>query len=144
MRRLPAILVASAIAALGASVSAEPRSAYEVIVNPGNSIATVDRQLLADAFLKKTTEWPDGETMKPVDLAPASPIRSRFSEEVIHRSVSEVKGYWQQRIFSGRDTPPPELDSDEEVVQYVLKHRGGVGYVSASAALGGARVVGVR
>jgi ABC-type phosphate transport system substrate-binding protein len=144
MRRLPAILVASAIAALGASVSAEPRPVYEVIVNPGNSIGTVDRQLLADAFLKKTTEWPDGETMKPVDLAPASPVRGRFSEEVLHRSVAEVKGYWQQRIFSGRDTPPPELDSDDEVVQYVLKHRGGVGYVSAGAALGGARVVGVR
>ena len=40
--------------------------------------------------------------------------------------------------------PPPELDSDEEVVRYVLKHQGAVGYVSGGAAIGGARIVAVR
>lgn len=145
MRGILALLTVSAIAALTAPVSGEPRPpVYEVIVNPGNSMTTVNRQLLADAFLKKTTEWPGGETVKPVDLPPGSPVRNRFSEEVIHRSVAEVKGYWQQRIFSGRDTPPPELDSDEEVVGYVMKHQGGVGYVSGGASIGGARIVGVR
>jgi hypothetical protein len=71
-------------------------------------------------------------------------VRRRFSDEVLHRSVSEVKSYWQQRIFSGRDVPPPELDTDDQVVTYVLRHAGAVGYVSAEAALNGTKVLEVR
>ena len=43
--------------------------------------------------------------------------------------------------FSGRDVPPPELESDEAVVNYVLEHRGAVGYVSGAAKVRGAKVV---
>jgi hypothetical protein len=60
---------------------------------------------------------------------------------VLKRSVLVVKTYWQQRIFSGRGIPPPELDSDALVVEYVLKHRGAVGYVSGVCELGGAKVL---
>ncbi len=95
-------------------------------------------------FLKKTTEWPSGNVVQPVDLPPSSAVRRRFSEEVLHRSVSEVKVFWQQRIFSGRDVPPPELDSDEAIVSYVLKHAGAVGYVSGHEAVGGAKAVSVQ
>jgi len=133
------------VTALSGVVSGEqPPPAYEIIVNASNSTGSVDRDFLAGAFLKKTTEWPSGEVIRPVDLPPDSPVRRRFSEEVLHRSISEVKGYWQQRIFSGRDVPPPELDSDDEVVGYVLRHPGAVGYVSGGAALNGTKVLTVR
>jgi hypothetical protein len=36
------------------------------------------------------------------------------------------------------------LDSDDEVVTYVLKHAGAVGYVSVEAKLNGAKVLTVR
>ena len=138
--------IAAALVLLGFSgtVSGEPRADYRVIVNPTNELATVDRQFLADAFLKKTTTWPHGEVIHPVDLPADSPVRRQFSDEVLHRSVSEVKGYWQQRIFSGRDVPPPELDNDEAVVAYVTKYSGAVGYVSAGASLGTTKTVVVR
>lgn len=63
---------------------------------------------------------------------------------MIKRSVEAVRSYWQQRIFSGRDVPPPELDTDEEVVRYVLKHDGAVGYVSAGADIDGLKVISVH
>jgi ABC-type phosphate transport system substrate-binding protein len=118
--------------------------AFQVIVNPGNDLTRLDRSFVEDAFLKKITTWPDGEIIKPVDLVPDSPVRRAFSHEVLNRSVEAVKGYWQQRIFSGRDVPPPELGSDEEIVDFVLKHAGGIGYVSATAKLNGCKVVVVR
>jgi ABC-type phosphate transport system substrate-binding protein len=83
-------------------------------------------------------------TIRPVDAKPASSARQRFSKDVLKRSVSSVKSYWQQLIFSGRGTPPPELDSDEAIVSYVLKHPGSIGYVSGSAELKGAKVVDVN
>jgi ABC-type phosphate transport system substrate-binding protein len=149
MRALHAIaaLLALALTLIGVTVLADGRAvpAYQVIVHPGNRVTSVDRKFLEDAFLKKITRWPDDDVViRPVDLAPGSAARRAFSEGVLNRSVEAVKGYWQQRIFSGRDVPPPELDSDEEVVRYVLKYEGAVGYISGGANPGGSKVVGVR
>jgi len=119
-------------------------AAYKVIVNPQNPNIQVERRFLLEAFLKKTTHWRHGEPIRPVDLAADSPVRRRFSQEALNRSVAAVKSYWQQSIFAGRDLPPPELDSDEAVVQYVLRYPGAIGYVSGGANLGGARALQVR
>jgi ABC-type phosphate transport system substrate-binding protein len=121
-----------------------PTPIYRIVVHPNNPKDVVDRRFLEDAFLKKITIWPSGEVIRPVDLPPDSPIRKRFTEDVLKRSVEDVKGYWQQRIFSGHDVPPPELDNDEDVVRYVVEHGGAVGYVSGSADLRGTKVIAVR
>jgi ABC-type phosphate transport system substrate-binding protein len=126
------------------SALAEPAAAFRVIVNPRNLTGSVDRKFLAQAFLKKTTQWPSGDVIKPVDLAADSPLRRAFVEEVLGRSVAAVKSYWQQMIFSGRGVPPPELESEEAVIRYVLRTPGAVGYVSAGADLHGARALPVR
>ena len=117
---------------------------FRIVVHPKNPIGQLSKEFLSDAFLKKTTRWKDGEGLRPVDLRADSSARKRFSENVLKRSVAAVRSYWAQRIFSGRGVPPPELDSDDAVVEYVLKHRGGVGYVSAGAKLGTSKVVPVQ
>jgi hypothetical protein len=117
------------------------RVAYQVIVHPNHASDTVDRLFLQDAFLKKVTLWPGGKVIRPADLLTNSPVRRQFTADVLKRSVEAVKSYWQQRIFSGRDVPPPELDTDDDVVKYVLKQEGAVGYVSGNANLNGARVL---
>ena len=150
MRRLHASLVLVALLALLLAshvVLAEPAApppAFVVIVHPRNPHQALDRSFVADAFLKKTTRWPGGDVIKPVDLPPDAAARERFSRDIVKRSVPAVKSYWQQIIFSGRDVPPPELASDELVVQYVLKHETAIGYVSGNTRLDGARTVTVR
>ena len=44
-----------------------------------------------------------------------------------------MKNYWQQLIFSGQDVPPPELKTDDEVIQYVIKNPNSIGYVSSGS-----------
>jgi ABC-type phosphate transport system substrate-binding protein len=147
-RRAVFLALVLAATALCATVFAQqrPRPApyYVVIVHPTNGNTELDRKFLEDAFLKKLTQWPSGETIRPADLVAEAPVRRVFTREVLNRSVEAVKGYWQQRIFSGRDVPPPEFGRDEEVVQFVLGHEGGIGYVSGATNLEGCRVVAVR
>jgi hypothetical protein len=47
-------------------------------------------------------------------------------------------------VFSGRELPPPELENDEEVVRFVAKNAGGVGYVSPAANVERVKVLTVR
>jgi ABC-type phosphate transport system substrate-binding protein len=137
--------LAVAILSLSGSLRARaPAPDYEMIVTSGQPEGAVDRVFLADAFLKKVTTWPDGNLIRPVDQTAGSPTRKSFTEDVLRRSVEAVKSYWQQRIFAGRDVPPPELDGNDEVVAYVAKHPGAVGYVATGTVLSGAKVLAVK
>jgi hypothetical protein len=118
--------------------------AFQVIVHPRSPQSAITRELLTEAFLKKTTRWASGEQIRPVDLRFDSPVRHQFSERVLRRSVSAIRNYWQQRIFSGRGVPPPEVESDAAVVRYVQQHPGGVGYVSGRADMREVKVLTVR
>jgi ABC-type phosphate transport system substrate-binding protein len=137
-------LVAATSSPSGAGAAPPGPPAFRVIVAPSNPVDGVDRRFLLEAFLRKTTVWPDGQPLRPVDQPADSPTRRRFSEDALRRPVSGVKEYWLQAIFSGRGVPPPEVDSDAEVVKFVLQTAGAIGYVSADAALGGAKVVSVK
>jgi ABC-type phosphate transport system substrate-binding protein len=128
----------------GALAIAGDAAQFCVIVDPESSTAGITREMLADAFLKATTRWPNGETIRPIDQRPDSPTRKAFSDGILKRSVLAVRSYWQQRIFSGRAVPPPEFESDEAVVRYVSEHRGAVGYVSSAAKIGNTKVINVQ
>ena len=128
-----------ALAAFSAAI-AEP-AAFRVIVNPANPMAKVDKQFVADAFLKKRTRWGDDRAIQPVDLGQKTSARGAFSHDILGRDVVSVRRYWAQRVFSGRGVPPPELANDSEVIKFVATHSGAIGYVAAGAALADVKVV---
>lgn len=148
MRALQSIAVALVLVALTAGPGgADMRPAgpgLRVIVHPTNRAVGLERRFVADIFLKKVTRWPSDEIIRPVDLDRGSPVRRRFSEDVLKRNVAAIASYWQQQVFSGRGVPPPELDDEMDVVKYVLSHPGAIGYVSGSAAIENARVIELR
>jgi ABC-type phosphate transport system substrate-binding protein len=137
-------LALALVGTAAAPVDADTRSDVRIIVNPRNATTSLDRRFVADAFLKKVTRWPHDEPIRPVDLESASLVRRRFSDEVLKRSVGAVKSYWQQLVFSGRGVPPPELDSEEQVVQFVLRNPGAIGYVSGNTSVESVHVVSLR
>jgi ABC-type phosphate transport system substrate-binding protein len=130
------------LCATGTSLAGD--DAFEVIVNPDNKATSIDREFLRDAYLKKTLEWGDGNGIKPVDLASKFPQRDRFTHDVIGKSPSQLKSYWNQQIFSGKGVPPPEAESTGEVIEFVLANPGAVGYLPANADAGRAKVVKVN
>lgn len=134
------VLVAPAVSA----DKAPPPPPYVIIVNTTNTTTTATRKFIGDALLKKTTRWQNGDVIRPVDQAPDSAVRRRFTEDVLKRSVSAVQSYWQQVVFSGRDLPPPELGSNDEVVKFVAAHDGAIGYVDGAATTTGVKVLGVE
>jgi ABC-type phosphate transport system substrate-binding protein len=147
MIRAPSLLTALATTILLTVVLAQAQDDGErfvVIVHPRLGQTSIDRDTVGDAFLKKQTRWDDGALIEPVDLDSQSNTRAAFSRAVLKRSVAAVRSYWQQRIFSGRGVPPPEMNSDEATVRYVATHAGGIGYVSRKADLKGVRSVTLR
>jgi ABC-type phosphate transport system substrate-binding protein len=142
MRRRTFIQLGLLFVPIGRRVAvADQGPAFQVIVHPDNPVSDVDRALLRDAFLKRATEWSNGDTIRPIDLTRRFPVRDRFTRDVLKKTPSQLKSYWNQQIFSGKGVPPPEADAVADVIAYVLDHLGGVGYVPASADVGDAKPV---
>lgn len=137
-------LLAIAIAILGLSSASSARDVrFKVIVHPDNPSDAVSRDFLRNAFLKKQSEW-HGHTVRPIDLSTRHPERERFTRDVIRKSWSQLRAYWNQQVFSGKAVPPPEADSPAAVVAYVLENPGAVGYIPADADTGKAKVIPVK
>ena len=129
-----------ALLVLVASAAAQDGS-FRVIVNSSNPSGSLRSAYVSKLFLGKTRRWDHGTVVALVDLSASSSVRAKFSKSVHNKSVRAVKSYWQQMIFSGRGVPPPELHSDAEVVAYVQRNPGAIGYVSSSASLNKVKVV---
>jgi len=127
-----------------AVASAAASDDYKIIVNPDNPVAALDRQFLRDAFLRKTSDWDGGEAIRPIDLASRFSVRERFAQDVLKKTASQLKSYWNQQIFSGKGVPPPEAESPAAAVAYVLGNPGAIAYVPIDADTGRAKVIGVR
>jgi ABC-type phosphate transport system substrate-binding protein len=117
---------------------------FKVIVNPENPITAVSRTFLRDAYLKRAADWGHGTTVRPVDLSRPSSVRERFTHEVLRKSPSQLKNYWNQQIFSGKGVPPPAATSPMGVIEYVMDHPGAIGYLPSSVDPGSAKVILVR
>ena len=139
------ILAAAALLALGGLTAADTASrsgpAYQIVVNPANQIDSVDRSFLSNVYLKKVATWRNDWTVRPVQLSKRFALRDQFTREILKKSPSQLRSYWNRQIFSGKAVPPPDLESQDEVITYVLANKGAIGYVATGVNLRGARVV---
>jgi hypothetical protein len=116
---------------------------YKVIVNPANPETSISKSSLSRIFLKKSTTFLDGHGASPVDLPLSSPVRASFSKDILGKTPSDVDGFWQQQIFSGKDIPPPQK-SESSAIDYVRSNGKGIAYVSADADTRGLKVLAVN
>lgn len=119
----PAVLVAAA-------------DDFVVIVHPSVAGTNIRRPDLAAVFLKKAARWGTGSLAVPVDQSGTSPVRKSFSEAVLGMPVAAAVQYWQKQMFEMNPLRPPAVKgSDAEVIAFVAKTEGAVGYVSKATAL---------
>ena len=114
---------------------------FKIIVHSSNQVSSITKEQASKFFLKKVTKWDNGHPILPIDLGVTSPIRESFSKEIHGKTVNAIKSYWQQKIFTGRDVPPPEKQSDAEVLAYVQANADAIGYIADASSAGGAKVV---
>ncbi|NQD38114.1 phosphate ABC transporter substrate-binding protein [Permianibacter sp. IMCC34836] len=111
-----------------------------VIVHPGNA-AALSSDDIQKLFLGKIKSFPAGGEATPVNLKEGSAVREQFNQGLLGKSESQVKAYWSQLVFTGKGTPPKELDNDEAVKAFVASTPAGVGYIDASKVDGTVKVV---
>jgi len=117
---------------------------FKVIVNNSNTVSSLTSKEVSDLFLKKKTKWPSGTVVVPVDLSSGSSVRENFSQKIHGKSTTAIRSFWQQAAFAGTASAPVEKSVDDDVIAFVKKTPGAIGYVSSTAALNGVKTINVE
>ena len=129
------------IMALIVGFTASAHAEIAVIVNSGSKVDKLSKSEVSRIFLGKLKRLPSGVKAVPVDLKDGNKRRAEFYKQVVGKNAIQLKSYWSTRIFSGKGTPPLELGNSEDVVTWVAKNPGGIGYVDAGAISGDVKTV---
>ena len=135
--RLPAfvcLLIVVSICPGFGSPAAAANDELVIIANPDLNDNSIEQRDLQRIYLGKQTLWEDNTSIVPVMLK-SGPLHDEFIEGYIDRSVQRFVTYWRQMVFTGKGVPPKSFASESDLVDFVARTPGSVGYVSSAANL---------
>lgn len=138
MRNIHIIL----LAALCVTVSASAAD-LKVIANPSVAASSVSADELKGVFLSTKTSLSDGSHVEPV-LGKGGPTHEAFLKEYLGKTDVALQNYYRSLVFTGKASMPKTLGADAEVVAYVAKTKGAIGYVAAGASTAGVKTLEVK
>lgn len=103
-----------------------------VVCNPGYGGETLSAEQIREIYQGKSTRFPNGDPVKPIDQRGGSDERNQFLSQVMDKTESEMNRYWSRLIFSGKKRPPEVLESSDAVRRWVAKNPNGIGYIDDS------------
>jgi hypothetical protein len=112
----------------------------KVIANGSVSATMVSAEELKGVFLSTKTSLSDGSHVEPV-LEKSGAAHELFLKQIVGKTDSALETYYRSLVFTGKGSMPKTLASDAEMVAYVAKTKGAVGYVSATASAEGVKVL---
>ena len=141
MKSLCLLLLPSALLLL----AGQPARAGElkVIANSSVGASVVSADELKGVFLATKTSLSDGSRVEPV-LEKGGPTHEAFVKEYLGKTDAALQTYYRSLVFTGKASMPKTLGADAEVVAYVSKTKGAIGYVSAGADTTGVKVMEVK
>jgi hypothetical protein len=141
MSYLKVILVAGAACLFAAGTA---RAAdLKVIANSGVAASSISVDDLKGVFLATRTALSDGSRVEPV-LAKGGATHEAFLKEYLGKTDAALQTYYRSLVFTGKASMPKTLASDADVVAYVAKTKGAIGYVSAGASTAGVKTLEVH
>ena len=102
----------------------------KVIANGSVKAEVISANEVKSVFLEKYNSLRDGTHVEPV-LEKDGPVHEAFLREYLGGTDDDLQNYYRALVFSGRGSMPKQLGSDAEVVAYVARTKGAIGYVSA-------------
>ncbi len=119
-------------------ISTSAEIAVIVHLNNTNKMDTAD---ISQLFLGKVTSFPGGEVAIPVALARGNDARENFNELVLHKTENQYKAFWSRLIFTGKASPPNELEDSDKLRDLVAKNPALIGYIDANSVNGSVKVI---
>jgi ABC-type phosphate transport system substrate-binding protein len=137
------LAVAGLFVLFGAAPQATDVTAdVKVIANPSVGASEISTDELKAVFLAVKTTIA-GSQVEPV-LAKSGRAHDAFLRGYLGKSDATLITYFRGLVFTGKASMPKMCDSDAEIVAYVARTRGAVGYIGAGVASQGTKTLAIK
>lgn len=131
------------LAALAIGAAAASAADVKVIANSSVGASSVSSDELKGVFLATKSSLNDGSHVEPV-LLKSGAVHEAFLKDYVGKTESALETYYRSLVFTGKGSMPKAFATDAEVVAYVEKTKGAIGYVGAGSGTAGAKVLEVK
>jgi ABC-type phosphate transport system substrate-binding protein len=104
-----------------------------VVANSSVGVSAMSTDDLKRIFLGAKSFLSDGSNVEPV-LLQAGAAHEAFLKEYVGKTDAALRSHFKSLVFTGKGSMPKSFASDAEVVSYVARTKGALGYVSNAGA----------
>lgn len=103
-----------------------------VVVHPENN-SQLDKKSIERLFIGKAKKFSDDVPVVPINQPSGSAEKEQFNTVVLNKTETQITAYWAKRVFTGKGSPPQEVQNNQKVIEVVALNRSAIGYVDSSA-----------
>lgn len=100
-----------------------------VVVSTKNPVTSLTSAELARVYLRKKTQWSNGESITVYERPVKTELRQAFSKTVLGKTPEAMREYWMNLTLTRGLKPPKVLRSAKLVRRYLTRVKGGIGYL---------------
>ena len=138
LKSLLVVAAAPLLLATGDRSSAQDRDALVLVAH--TNVPRIDLATAQRLYSGRAVEV-GGVSVVVVNAPPGTRLRERFLAAVMGQDDDKYVAYWTVRKHIGKGTPPRELKSVAETIDFVQTTPGGLGYVTAADVKPGMNIV---
>ena len=131
MRRqvIKGVLITAFLCLMMGSASADQ---LRIIGNRSVPVAPLDAGTIKKIYLGKMKVWDNGMKVEFARLS-EGPVTKTFLKTYVKKNLSSFKRYWKKNVFTGGGSAPVVFEKERDLVAYIERTKGAIGYVSSKA-----------
>lgn len=128
MHYIRIVSVVLLLAFTGNYLTAHAADDMHVIVNAAAPVDTLSRTTLRAIISMRIRQWPDGTPIMVYVLPDRDDRHREFCKEILRVFPYVLRDTWDRLVFTGTGQAPIEIQTQEELIRYVARTPGAIGY----------------
>ena len=147
LRRIPFCLVIALLLIFGAVIPEKAiggdgsRASLVIVAANDFYMSKLTKEEAEAIFLQKRVVGPGQQAFVPVFLPDSSADAVEFADKVLGKSVKQLRAYWNLKVLTGRLKPPIVVESTEELIAYLSRNHGSLGYLNEASVKDGLKIL---
>jgi len=114
-----------------------------IIVNNNVPVEELDSNTISDIYLGNISKWENGDTIR-ITMLKKGKTHEKFVQEIINVSSTRLKNFWKKIVFTGTGNYPKIIIQEDDLVNYVSKTKGAIGYINNSTSHDDVKVISIK
>ena len=143
MRTLPRFVLLAALILLARQTLPAEGSPVVVVANSSVSVTAIPPDDLREIFLGAKYSLSNGAKVTPV-LLKSGPVHDLFLKSYLGKTAEGFRTWWLQIVFTGQGLLPKTFASEADLVDYVSRTRGAIGYATRANVRGSVKCIPIK